>query len=234
MGQILSSKRPRPKLPQRSKPMPENKPSNSRPRIPALAYWISGVVALVAISGYIVVGTPSYSIYSLLLSIRQRDVASAHRYMDLNLISANAADGVWGAAMEKSEKEQSSGAFGQIGQAIGLGLAKLLIPTIKKMMVEMITKAVDESIMGTGEEDPLNEFRQKGRFQLIIAAFSLPVRRTGIVATIHTREIKQVRLKPGQDHFIITLQRGVNRRWQITKLVPEGGWASIMKKKEKG
>src|SRR3990172_884758 len=45
---------------------------------PALLGWFIGLALVAGTLTYIVIGTPAYSIYSLLLAVRERNVAAAH------------------------------------------------------------------------------------------------------------------------------------------------------------
>lgn len=184
---------------------------------------IGVAAAVVIIAGGIAGGywttTPSYSLAQIKKAVDSNDLVKFEKYVDVDSFSESLVDDYFDVHIAGAMAESDDGnSWGQLGAALGAGMANMMKPTITDSMAKGIREWVeqDESASATGQETEVSvkDFGFSSG-DATLSSIDFSVERQGSVAyMLVPLERQDIALN---DHIKIKL-RDMGTYWQVVEL----------------
>lgn len=161
---------------------------------------------------YYVSGIPQYTFYLIYKSVKNHDVESFYRYVDVDSIIDNFMNDAWKESMLKEQPENE-------WAALGLGLAQAMKPAIKAMLTDLakqeIANAIEDIKQPSSQDTLVRETPVKGfinEFKSIKDYSKIKIRTKGMVAEV------EIPYSEMNEKLTVRMRKTQQRYWKIVSI----------------
>jgi hypothetical protein len=171
------------------------------------------ILFLVIFLGYYYIsGLPHYTFYLIYKSVKNHDVESFYKYVDIDSIIDNFMNDAWKEAMQKNQADDEY-------SALGMGLAQAMKPMAKTMLIDLakqeITNAIEDIKQPSKQESLIKETPVKlflNRFKSLKEFSNIKIRTNGKVTEVEVPSAKTY------ESLTIKMRKTPHRYWKIVAI----------------